>query len=157
MYYIATTRFNNETFSENRNYCERNESLYYGSPIPLKDKLKKEHNIVVLEMNNDENKIMGIGIIKNILIKKKNHQVYKDRNYNRYIYSGNIRIDRNEIIDEYNKKIFDILDMLLFKGSKHIKRAQGITELPEWIINCNFDFKKYFRYLFKKYKNFKIV
>jgi hypothetical protein len=157
MYYIATTRFNNDTFKQNRDYCINKSNLYYGTPIPMKDKIKKDYFVFVLEMNNDENKIMGLGIIKNTIINQsKNHLIYKDRNYNRFIYKGYSRIDRSQIKDEYSIKVFEILDLLLFKGSRHIKRAQGITELPDWIDNKKFNFSKYFRFLFRKYNNYNV-
>ena len=157
MYYITTTRFNNETFSENRKYCEKHDKLYYGSPIPIKDSIKKDYFVIVLEMNNDENKVVGIGLIKNNLENKKLHHIYKDRNYNRYIYQGINRIDREEIDDDFNKKIFELFDLLLFKGAKHLKRSQGISEIPMWLKNVKFNYKRYFDYLFRKYKKFKIM
>ena len=44
-----------------------------------------------------------------------------------------------------------MFDTLLFKSKKHIKRAQGITELPEWILkNKQFNFIHFFRELFRR-------
>jgi hypothetical protein len=54
-------------------------------------------------------------------------------------------------LDGYDKAIVEIFDTLLFKSKKHIKRAQGITELPEWILkNKQFNFIHFFRKLFRK-------
>ena len=36
-------------------------------------------------------------------------------------------------MDDEELKIMKILDVLLFKGSRHSKDRQGITCLPRWI------------------------
>ena len=79
-------------------------------------------------MNNDTNKIMGIGAIKNHPTMNKYH-VYDYGNYNRYVYVGKNRIDRSEMTEqeELAMKIFDIL---CFKGNTHMKRAQGLKMFP---------------------------
>ena len=101
-------------------------------------------------MHNDEKKIKGIGIIKKQLAMDKKYRIYSDGNYNRYTYKSPYRIDIKDLKD-YNKAIVEVFDTLLFKTKKHIKRAQGITELPEWIItNKHFNFIQFFRDLFKE-------
>lgn len=155
MFYITTTRFNDDTFLQNRNYCIRNNGLFYGTPTQLKENIKPNANIVVIEMNNSKNKIMGIGLVKNEIRKQKYHRIYEDQNYNRFTYIGKKRIDIEEIVDVYDKQVLAALENLFFKGSTHLKRAQGITELPNWILHntANFDVNKFFKHMLLKYKN----
>ena len=85
-------------------------------------------------MHNDINKIKGIGLIRNAVVIKKYHKIYSDGNYNRYTYKSKYRIDANTL-DHEEKKIIEILEILVFKGSRHLKRGQGITSVPEWLSN----------------------
>jgi hypothetical protein len=65
-------------------------------------------------------------------------------------------LDDNKEIEllPIEKKIIAIMNTLLFKGACHSKRAQGITEVPSWIMNNKqVDFLKYFKAIFnRKYK-----
>jgi len=152
---IATTRFNEETYKQNVNYRKNLncKGCLYGTPLKIKEKIPLESNVYIIEMNNEKNKIEGIGLIENKNILDKNYRIYNDRDYNRYIYKGNIHLLTSDIIDNYNKKVITVLEQLLFKGEKHCKRAQGITQLPEWILNnkSKFDFIHCFNEIFKKY------
>ena len=51
----------------------------------------------------------------------------------------------------FNEKvIIRVLDYCLFKGSRHTKRGQGITAVPEWLMkNTVIDFIQEFRKMFK--------
>ena len=64
--FIMTSRFNNSTWGENCKY--RNEQsikgCIYGSPELNNKLIPVESILFILEMNNDINKIMGIGIGK---------------------------------------------------------------------------------------------
>ena len=161
MYTIATTRFNTETWKENIKWRDINnhEGCIYGTPKEIGNDVIPNISMFILEMHNDENKVKGIGLIKNSLFikekepsdKKLSYRIYSDRNYNRYIYKSNYRIDR-DILSKKEKKIIEIFDILLFKGSRHLKRGQGITSIPGWIINNkHIDFIKFLRELFIKY------
>ncbi len=154
MFTIATTRFNNETISENRNWRERNnmEGCIYGSPVLMSPTLPLGSNIFIIEMNNEKNIIEGIGFIIKPEYPKKARPIYKTGNYNRYIYVGEYRVDKERIKDEYDKRVINVLEQLLFRGAKHSKRGQGITQLPNWL-ECNrygYSFSGFFRNLFKK-------
>ena len=83
--------------------------------------------VYVLEMNNDTNQVMGIGLIRNYINPKYKICVYNsDTNYNRYVYNSGYRKDRSEI----NEKLLKALEIILFKGYGHYKRGQGITRIP---------------------------
>lgn len=134
MSYIATTRFNSETWNSNKRWRELNnfDGCIYGTPVEIKQSTQFGCKIYVLEMNNNSNIIEGIGLIINNPGKKI--RIYNDNNYNRYIYSGKCRIDKKEFnLEEQN--IIKILEILLFRGCRHMKRGQSITVLPSWISN----------------------
>ena len=150
MYYLATTRFNQDTLQQNIKWRETNKwsGCIYGIPIKISERIPYGSTMFILEMNNDINKIVGIGVIKNNLSKTKDSshkldKVYKWGNYNRYVYKSKYRIDRSDMTRDEDK-IMNILDVLLFKGYRHLKRGQGITSVPKWIThNKHFDFIKF--------------
>ncbi len=129
---VCVTRFNNKTIEENKNWKKINNEIgcIYGTPIKISDNILPETTILVLEMNNSINKIEGIGIIKNKLMKenKKYYKIYSDNNYNRFIYKSNYRIDKSNLTNS-EKKILENLEDLLFKHSTHCKRGQGIQKI----------------------------
>ena len=73
--------------------------------------------------------------------------------YNRYIYKSKYRLVLNEIeLLPIEKKIIVIMNELLFKGACHLKRAQGITAMPDWIMkNKHIDFLKKFKELLARH------
>lgn len=156
MHLLCATRFNSDTFLEN--YRWRNSRNYngciYNTPIKISSKILEDTILFVLEMNNTTNKIEAIGIIKNkctTFSQNKSHKIYSEQNYNRYTYKGKYRISRKEMTQE-EEKIFNILDILLFKGSSHFKRGQGIQLIPLWIIKNNqFNFTEFCTNLFKSH------
>jgi len=141
---LMVTRFNNNTKNENTRWREKNDFLgcIYNSPVHIKETIPLMITIFVIEMNNDENKILGFGKIKNKVYTDKKYRIYEDRNYNRYTYRGEKRIDIENItnitnIDNIdNKKLKENQDNIkklekrLFKGKSHLKRGHGITQLP---------------------------
>ena len=152
MYHIAASRFNNRTWQENTEWRKNYNYVgcIYCAPGKIKDSISNGNTIFVLEMHNDENKIKGIGVINKYERMDKYYPIYAEGNFNRFTYKSPYRLDIGEL-DCYDRAIVEIFDTLLFKSKKHIKRAQGITELPQWIVkNKQFDFIIFFRELFKK-------
>ena len=137
---LMVSRFNKHTWNENMRWREKNEyrGSIYNSPVYIKDGIPLLITIYVIEMNNDINKIIGFGKIINKVYTDRKYNIYEDRNYNRYTYRGNIRIDIENIKkdenDEITKKIKD-LEKRLFKGKSHLKRGQGITQMPNNVEN----------------------
>jgi len=84
--------------------------------------------LFVLEMNNDKNRIMGIGMVVNHPQMRK-YSVYQNNNYNRYVFSGKHRIDRDDM-SEKEEQIMKAFDILCFKGHYHMKRGQGLLSYP---------------------------
>ena len=155
MHYLATTRFNTQTWKENKQWREKNNwsGCIYGIPVQIADRYVPQTHIFVLEMHNDKNKIKGIGLIKNAIVIGKYHNIYSDGNYNRYTYKSNYRIDRKQLNND-EKAIIRTLDILVFKGYTHLKRGQGIKVVPAWITNNrHINFTQFFKELFHKYSN----
>jgi hypothetical protein len=152
MFHIATTRFNNDTIIENMAYREKTKiPVIYGTMIKIHRKIDIGSFLFIVEMNNDTNKIEGIGLVKNNLVLEKKHKIYENDDYNRYIYRGNYWLNRKQIMS-LNSSVVEIFDKILFKGKTHLKRACGITVLNEklfiiWKLNIAF-WKEQVRQLF---------
>ena len=170
-----TSRFNTETAKENKNFREENnwKGCVYGSPQMNNSSISEQTILFVLELNNDMNKIMGIGMVDNspyicisgIIVNKKKpsftpscqdkredmeqrkentnvdlsnkkkkkeiHRlmVYKNGNYNRYIYIGEQRIDRSEMTED-EMILIKAFDIVCFTGNFHMKRGNGLKSFP---------------------------
>jgi hypothetical protein len=127
---LATTRFNNSTWEENHKMRQSNPvaKCIYATPIQITNRVALDSNVFVIEMNNQIDKIMGIGIIKNHPVAGK-YSVYSEPNYNRFVYIGKWRIDRDDM-SESELAILKLLEAVCFRGINHSKRGQGITMLP---------------------------
>lgn len=170
MVFICTTRFNTETLQQNCAWRRRNQKMdecVYGSPIPVKHAVRDGAWMIVLEMQNDANKIAGIGLVKNspnlpgvpILHGSngcKKPSVYNCGNYNRYIYQGAHRIDllSNDPGDikltREEQLVIKMLELALFYGANHSKRGKGICELPKHVASL-YDFKECLKQLVQRF------
>ena len=152
---IAVTRFNEETWKENYIWKMSRQftGSIYNSPTKISNKILPNNILFILEMNNSLNKIMGIGLIRNYLNLQKKIKIYKDDNYNRFTYKSKYRLDIKDISNT-DIKIIEVLEKLLFKGPKHMKRGHGIQLISDWIqYNKVFNFSKFIKELFiKKYR-----
>ena len=140
MFYIASTRFNNDTYSENISYRKKSGiPVIYGTSIRIQDKYDVGTLMFVVEMNNEENRIEGIGLIRNTLVYDKKHVIYSNSDYNRYLYKGDYWISRATILEK-DAEIAEICDTVLFKGKSHLKRVSGISVLTAQLFT-NWDYK----------------
>ena len=151
-HFLLTSRFNNSTWNENQNYRKKHPEIgcVYCSPDPISISIPKDSIVFILEMNNDENKILGIGMIRNHPIVNK-FTIYDEGNYNRYVYTGKNRIDRSEMTEEENR-IMKVFDILCFTGNKHMKRGQGLKSFPvDMLYRCSkkLDLVQFIREMFK--------
>lgn len=135
MIYLATTRFNNSTFQEFKNfYKEKNiKNVIYNVPVPIKSKFDKDAHFIVIEMNNSTNTIEGISLIDNLVYYNK-YKIYNDDNYNRYCYEGKYKIERDQF-NEKEKELINHLENICFKGKRHLKRGQGIQVISNKVID----------------------
>jgi hypothetical protein len=148
---IYVTRFNSITYKENKDWLLKNNETgcIYGTPVKLSTKLLPDSHIIVLEMNNSNNKIEGIGIIKNKLVYNKKYKIYSDNNYNRFIYKSNLHISRNNFTD-FEINIIENLEKILFKSHYHCKRGQGIQSISKIIKeNKIFNFTEFINNIYK--------
>ncbi len=152
---IVTTRYNNYTWNETYNYRKKRKlSCIYGPPCKLSPSIDLDSPVFVVEMNNEMNEVIGIGLIKNKLETNRVYKIYDDNNYNRYIYIGEYHISR-ETIERHNKELLSILDTILFKGYTHSKRGAGLTKIPEKVLSLdvckNVNIKKEIKTIFKNH------
>jgi hypothetical protein len=140
MFYIACTRFNNETYNENVSYRKKhNEIVIYGTSTKIRHIYPIGSLIFVVEMNNETNKIEGIGLIRNQLVNDGYKKIYNNSDYNRYYYKGKYWLSREDIL-QINDEIVTILENILFKGKSNLKRFSGITILTKKLFtNWNYE------------------
>ncbi len=140
MFYIASTRFNNETYNENMTYRKKSGiPVIYGTSIRIQEKYDIGTLMFVAEMNNEENRIEGIGLIRNTQVYDKKHVIYSNSDYNRYLYNGDYWISRDAILEK-DDEIAKICDTVLFKGKSNLKRLSGISVLTPQLFT-NWDYK----------------
>ena len=138
MFTIVTTRFTDETKKQNDDYKLTNKmnGCIYGSPQEMSPKILCDSIVFVVEMNNTKNKIEGIGLVRNKPYLDKYYKIYREGNYNRYVYKSEYYIDRETLI-KYNQDLVDIFDYILFKEKTHLKRGSGFTTITDKILKKN--------------------
>jgi hypothetical protein len=151
---LMTSRFDNDTWIENMQYrlLSPNVGCIYCSPSEISKCVLSDFPMMVLEMNNSENRIMGIGLVRNRPILGGKYAVYDRMMYNRCVYIGKLRIDRGEMTEEENE-IMRFFDSVCFRGAYHMKRGVGITAFPIHILyKCLavFDLMEFVRGMFKR-------
>jgi hypothetical protein len=135
--FLMTSRFNNQTAQENKRWREKSwpEGCVYCTPSKISDDIPIQAKLMVLEMNNDTNQIMGVGLCINKSFVER-YAVYQEGNYNRYNYIGKYRIAR-ETLDPTEEAVFKALDILCFTGNEHMKRGHGLKKFPiKLLYNC---------------------
>ena len=126
---LYTTRFNDFTYAEFTDYLKRRKkSCIYSAPMQIHASVPYDKILFVLEMNNSQNKIMGIGMVKNHPYTKK-YNIFSNHNYNRFNYVGTCRIEKEDM-DEKECNVIEALEYFCFKGAAHLKRQQGLTKFP---------------------------
>lgn len=137
MFAIVTTRFDNETYEENIVFRKKhNIACIYGSPNEMPVSLRLISVLFVVEMNNTTNKIEGIGIVQNKSWGDKYYRIYKNGDYNRYIYKGNYHLTR-ESLENMNNDLVKAFEIICFKKKSHLKRGYGFTTITEKLIKKN--------------------
>ena len=136
MVYLVSTRFNNETWEQNVDFKKKYNytGCIYGVPNPMSPKIYVDEPVFVVEMNNSQNKIEGIGLVKNNIRLDNHYKIYHAGNYNRYVFKGKHYLSRIELLN-INKDLIDTLYYILFKEKTHLKRGMGFTTIPEKLLN----------------------
>jgi hypothetical protein len=137
---ILSSRFSTDTWGENDAYrAQRNSTgCIYGCPLRISSKVHINAFAYVLEMNNSTNRIEGVGVIRNYPNVDQPPWIYANNNYNRYIYEGEYRMDRDAIA-RYDVNLVDSIEIVCFKGKTHLKRGSGLTLVPEKLLLLRHD------------------
>lgn len=160
MYTLSTTRFTNSTWESNVKYRIKNNisGCIYGSPLEMSPKILYDSLVFIVEMNNETNNIEGIGLVRNRPYLDKYYNIYKDGNYNRFVYKSNYHIDREKLI-RYNETLIKLLEYILFKEKTHLKRGSGFTTITSKLLaskkdeNCKkIDLNNIIRYIIQYFK-----
>lgn len=132
---ILSSRFSTDTWRENDAYRARRNShgCIYGCPLRISSKVHINAFAYVLEMNNSTNRIEGVGVIRNYPNVDQPPWIYGNNNYNRYIYEGEYRMDREAIV-RYDVDLVDSIEFACFKGKTHLKRGSGLTLVPNKLL-----------------------
>jgi len=137
MFAIVTTRFNNATYEENLVYREKhNIPCIYGSPVETSASVRSIDILFVVEMNNEKNEIEGIGIVRNRPWADKYYRIYKNGDYNRYVYKGKHHLSRETLV-EMNEEFVKAIEIICFKKKSHLKRGYGFTTITEKLLKKN--------------------
>jgi hypothetical protein len=151
-HYIMTSRFSTNNHAEMRDYClKKNFDCIYGSYTPISATIPLNAIMFVLEMNNDKNRIEGIGLARNLLSTNP-HYIYQEEAYNTFTYIGTKHIARDEMTPEEDI-VIDMFDYMCFKSKQHLKRGRGITLFPiDYLENLKekIDMYEFFRQMFIK-------
>lgn len=155
---IVTTRFTTETYIQNCKYRKKNnmmnDSIYNFTSSISEDRYPSNKYLIVLEMNNTTNQIMGIGLIKNVLATEQVKNLYRNPRFNNYTYRSKYHIQlinplniipdtklyKEELEDRYVKSIAvdkeltifidKHINRILFYGKGNLKRGQSVTKVP---------------------------
>jgi len=122
---IGLAKFNSKTLKENRNWKTKKNWIgaSYGFQYYIPEKIPYHSYLYIIEMNNDTNKIVGIGFIRNQRRTEWRSKIYNDcQDYNRFIIKSKYHRNRDFLIKK-NPDIIKFLERILFKGAGHLKRS----------------------------------
>jgi len=137
VYDIYTTRFTSDTYYQNMRHKQniRWDGALYSTmltfPVNTPDKL-----LFVLDMNNTTNKIVGIGLVRNVLAKDQDVNIHANPGFNNYVYKSTYYIPLtttygdDEHGSEWQKFIEDEFETKLFYGKSHSKRGGSFMVFP---------------------------
>lgn len=149
--YVVAARFSAQTWPEHAAYRERKKLVgcVYGTPLPMAESIPYRAPVFVLEMNFQEHRIMGVGLVSNDCLVGVHH-IYKDTQYNICAYEGKYRVDREEMTRE-EQEIMETFDEALFWKSKVWRIRNGLTQIPKWVRDMpDFKYKEVLRDMFVK-------
>jgi len=122
---IGLAKFNSKTLKENRIWKTKKNwtGASYGFQYYIPEKIPYHSYLYIIEMNNDTNKIVGIGFIRNQRRSEWRSKIYNDcHDYNRFIIKSKYHRNRDFLIKK-NPDIIKFLEKILFKGAGHLKRT----------------------------------
>ena len=123
---IATTRFTSESLAQFEAYGEKHQQHWYGMPKEAPMSIDLPRGALVIEMNNTENKIHGIGLIMKEGCGKRK-PIYSTWNWCRHTARRDAWVSAVETKEELGEECFELLERMLFKSRQNQKRWTGIT------------------------------
>ena len=148
---ILLTRFSDDTFTQNQRWKERNKwkGCVYGARNSC---VENWEGSIVIEMNNDSNRIIGLGIITGVIpdsSRSKAWKIYDENKYNQLVYYGKERTSLGDL-SALEDSVILVLERLLFTGKSHSKRGNSWA-LPTWIVkNETIDFESELKSIMNK-------
>ena len=153
--YLYTNRFNDKTYEENRNFCNRCGLVgVYSCLYPLPESVESNANVYVLEMNNSRKKIMAIGRIVNEY-RDDIYRIYESHIYNNKHYRVKERIEISKMKED-EQEMINALEKQCFYGKGHLMRGKDLRSFP-WLkmATCaknGYDLLEKIRNMFEKRK-----
>lgn len=129
---LYTTRFNNESYIQNQIAKKKLKKACLYCNIRSLTNVREDTYIFVLELNNSENQIAGIGLIPHIL-NDVTYRIYEDDLYNQPHFSGKYHIARENMRKD-EEEFIESLDRCCFYGKNHLKRGSWMTKFPIHIL-----------------------
>jgi hypothetical protein len=153
---LYTVRFTSKTLEKKELFqAKSGRKCIYGSAHPIKRMTYDKATLMVIEMNNDINKINGVGLIKNTEIKHQKEKyappaemAAQTQYFYKHIYTGDEWIGREDMRED-DLKVVDLMEGLLFRGKGHCKRLTDITEFPPRFLD-HIDFVLLFMRMFEE-------
>lgn len=143
LYDIYTTRFTSDTYFQN---CRIKESLQwtgtlYGTMLTF-PKNTPDKMLFVLDMNNTTNKVIGIGLVINILAKDQSLKIYDNPSYNNCLYKSKYYIQLINDSGTYHHHVDPLwikfieteFEKRLFYGKGNLKRGSSFMRFPRKFI-----------------------
>lgn len=131
--YLCTSRFNNQTYAENRIAKQRlGFKCMYCSLSNISSVYSSDY-LFVLEMNNEENQIIGIGYVQNILSDIV-YRIYSNKNYDQRHFYGEYHVHRDQM-NEKELEFLKMLELTCFYGKDNLKRGMRMTRYPDKKLN----------------------
>ena len=128
--YLFTSRFNDETYAENRKFCTKyKKKCLYSNPHPLPPSVPADAIVYVIEMNNTKDKIVGIGKVQNRM-KYSIFNIYGEEFYNQNHFEGVDHISADQFDEKY-KPFMESLEQQCFFGRGHLKRGHRMLSFPD--------------------------
>ena len=126
--HIGLAHFNNKTYNENIKWKEKKNfnGCVYGFQQFLPENIPADSDVYMIDMNNDTNQIMGIGLIKKQFRPENRSRIYDNMEYNRIVIKSPYYRDRKFLLDK-NSTIVEFIENILFKGYSHLKRSSNMT------------------------------
>jgi hypothetical protein len=130
---VMVTHFDQATWAEfERQFAEGYGGVqYYNSPsLITSTRVPSTDNVViyVLEMRNDLNCLMGVGMIRNAPVPSP-PRVYRTAKYNRVGYRILERVPFPCPCPDLSPSFIETVERTLFFGKSHCKRGKGIHQV----------------------------